>query len=108
MTNFDRLIYFFWRGGKKNAWARARARHFFWPPRQKRKQPSNGGPGIGHGVFILLAENIEKQTQKSKLLGVARDALGGIGGSSLSNFGGFSKDFEKVKIRKIKIWSKPV
>ena len=32
-----------------------------------------------------------------------RDALGGIGGSSLSIFTGFSKDFEKLKIRKLKI-----
>ena len=41
--------------------------------------------------------------KKSKFFGMVRDALGGIGGSSLSIFTGFSKDFEKLKIRKLKI-----
>ena len=34
---------------------------------------------------------------------MVRDALGSVGGSSLSIFTGFSKDFEKSKIRKLKI-----
>ena len=32
-----------------------------------------------------------------------RDALGGVPGSSLSIFTGFSKDFEDLKIRKLKV-----
>ena len=36
-------------------------------------------------------------------LGMVRDALGGIGGSSLSIFTGFSKDFEKLNFQKLKI-----
>ena len=51
---------------------------------------------------------IDKKTKKSnknqkKNGGMVRDALGGIGGSSLSIFTGFSQDFEKLKIRKLKI-----
>ena len=34
-------------------------------------------------------------------MGVIRDALGGIGGSSLSIFTGFSKDFEKLNFQKL-------
>ena len=41
--------------------------------------------------------------KKSKIFGMVRDALGGVRGSSLSIFTGFSKDFEKLKIRKLKI-----
>ena len=41
--------------------------------------------------------------KKSKFFGMVRDALGGIGGSSLSIFTGFSKDFEKLKIQHLKI-----
>ena len=41
--------------------------------------------------------------QKIAILWMVRDALGGIRGSSMSIFTGFSKDFEKFKIRKLKI-----
>ena len=40
---------------------------------------------------------------ESNFLGMVRDALGGIGGSSLSIFTGFSKDFEKLNFQKLKI-----
>ena len=43
-----------------------------------------------------------KASKKSKILGMVRDALGSVGGSSLSVFTGFSKNFEKLKIRKLK------
>ena len=53
---------------------------------------------------IFWGEKSKKKNMKNtKLLGMIRDALGGIGGSSLSIFTGFSKDFEKLKIRKLKI-----
>ena len=39
----------------------------------------------------------------SKVLGLIRDALGGVGGSSLSNFEGFSKNFEKLNFQILKI-----
>ena len=45
----------------------------------------------------------KNKKKKSKFLGMVRDALGGIGGSSLSIFTGFSKDFEKLKIQKLKV-----
>ena len=45
----------------------------------------------------------EKKTKNSKFLGMVRDALGDIRGSFLSNVDGFSKDFEKIKIRSSKI-----
>ena len=38
----------------------------------------------------------------SKILGLVRDALGGVGWSFLNKFEGFSKEFEKLKIKKIK------
>ena len=41
--------------------------------------------------------------QKSNFFGMVRDALGGVGGSSLSIFTGFSKDFEKLNFQKLKI-----
>ena len=44
-----------------------------------------------------------KKSKKSKILGMVRDALGSVGGSSLSIFTGFSKDFEKLNFRKLKI-----
>ena len=44
-----------------------------------------------------------KKSKNSKFLGMVRDALGGIGGSSLSIFTGFSKDFEKLNFRIFKI-----
>ena len=34
---------------------------------------------------------------------MVRDALGGVGGSFLSNFRGFSKNFKKSKNQKLKI-----
>ena len=34
---------------------------------------------------------------------MVRDALGGVGGSFLSNFTGFSKNFENSKIQNLKI-----
>ena len=48
------------------------------------------------------------RVKKSKILELIRDALGGVGGSSLSMFKGFSKKIEKLKIQKLKIdqkWS---
>ena len=50
-----------------------------------------------------IFHKIVESHKKSNLFGMIRDALGGIGGSSLSIFTGFSKDFEKLKIRKLKI-----
>ena len=44
-----------------------------------------------------------KKYEKSKFLGMVRDALGGIGGSSLSNFKGFSKKTKKLNFQKLKI-----
>ena len=44
-----------------------------------------------------------KKLKILKFLGMVRDALGGIGGSSLSIFTGISKDIEELKIRKLKI-----
>ena len=41
--------------------------------------------------------------KKSKFFGMVRDALGGVGGSSLSNFEGFLNNFEKLKIQKLKM-----
>ena len=46
-------------------------------------------------------ENL-KILKKSIIFGMVRDALGGIGGSSLSILTGFSKDFEKNDFSKIK------
>ena len=48
---------------------------------------------------------IEKiiKSKKSEFLGMVRDALGGVRGSSLSIFTGFSKDFEKLNFQKLKI-----
>ena len=43
-----------------------------------------------------------KTFKKSKILGLVRDALGGVGGSSLSMFTGFSKQITKSKIQKLK------
>ena len=47
------------------------------------------------------------RVKKSKILGLIRDALGGVGGSSLSIFGGFSKNFENLKNQKLKIGPNP-
>ena len=44
-----------------------------------------------------------KKSKTSKFLGMVRDALGGVRGSSLSIFTGFSKDFEKLNFQKLKI-----
>ena len=41
--------------------------------------------------------------KKSNFFGMVRDALGGVRGSSLSIFTGFSKDFEKLNFQKLKI-----
>ena len=41
--------------------------------------------------------------KKSKFVGMIWDALGGIGGSSLSMFTGFSKDLENMNFQKLKI-----
>ena len=54
-------------------------------------------------LFIIIYQQKIEKSKKSKFLGMVRDALGGIGGSSLSNFTGFSKNFEKIEIRKLKI-----
>ena len=48
-----------------------------------------------------------KKSKKSKILGMVRDALGSVGGSSLSIFTGFAKNFEKLKIRKLQIGQNP-
>ena len=48
-----------------------------------------------------------KKSKKSIFFGMVRDALGSVGGSSLSIFTGFSKNFEKLKIRKLKIGRNP-
>ena len=40
--------------------------------------------------------------KKNNLFGMIRDALGGIGGSSLSIFTGLLKDFEKLNFQKLK------
>ena len=55
--------------------------------------------GITIIIYIFIVQNFEK----SKIFGMIRDALGGIRRSSLSIFTGFSKDFEKLKIRKLKM-----
>ena len=47
--------------------------------------------------------NNRKTSKKSNFLGMVQDALGGVGGSSLSIFTGFSKDFEKLNVQKLKI-----
>ena len=39
----------------------------------------------------------------SKILGLVQDGLGGVGGSFLINFGGFSKNFEQLKFPNLKI-----
>ena len=41
--------------------------------------------------------------KKSKKFGLIRDAWGGVGGSSLSVFRGFSKEVKKLKNQKLKI-----
>ena len=43
-----------------------------------------------------------ENSKNSKFLGMVRDALGGVGGSSLSIFTGFSKDFEKLNFQNLK------
>ena len=66
---------------------------------------------ILHGQKLLPNLIFELgQIQKSKTLkkmGMVRDALGSVGGSSLSIFTGFSKNVEKLKIRKFKIGRDP-
>ena len=58
-------------------------------------------------IFIIMlcicsSYLIKSKTQKTiKFLGMVRDALGGIGGSSLSMFTGFLKDFENSNFQKI-------
>ena len=52
---------------------------------------------------VIGEQSSEKKMKNSKLLGMIRDALGGVRGSSLSNFDRFSKDFENLKIQKLKI-----
>ena len=52
---------------------------------------------------LVIAETNRKKSKISKFLGMVRDALGGIGGSSLSIFMGFLKNLEKSNFRKLKI-----
>ena len=62
-----------------------------------------------HDHFCFPSKSSSTSTNKSnknrekKKWGMVRDALGGIGGSSLSIFTGFSKDFEKLNFQKLKI-----
>ena len=58
-------------------------------------------------IIMKSVQKIEKKSKTPNMLGMVRDALGGIGGSSLSMFTGFSKNFEKLKIRKLKIGRNP-
>ena len=51
--------------------------------------------------FLKKSKKIEK-IKKTNFLGMIRDALGGIGGSSLSIFTGFLKDFEQLNFQKLK------
>ena len=53
--------------------------------------------------LIFEPGKFQKNRKTTKILGMVRDALGSVGGSSLSIFTGFSKDFEKLKFRKLKI-----
>ena len=55
-------------------------------------------------MYSTGSDNKKSKTlKKLKFLGMVRDAFGGVRGSSLSIFTGFSKEFEKLKIRKLKI-----
>ena len=54
-------------------------------------------------VSIDFGRKKIKNLEKSKFLGWIWDALGGVGGSFSKVFGGFSKNFEKSKIQKLKI-----
>ena len=58
-------------------------------------------------LLKVIFEPKSKTSTKSKILGMVRDALGSVGGSSLSIFTGFSKNFEKLKFRKLKIGRNP-
>ena len=57
--------------------------------------------------LIFEPGKIKKKSKKSKILGMVRDALGSVGGSSLSIFTGCSKNSEKLKFRKLKIGRNP-
>ena len=62
-----------------------------------------GASGDHFRTVLVRFSKIPENMKTSKFFGMIRDALGGVRGSSLSNFDGFSKDFEKLKIRNLKI-----
>ena len=57
-------------------------------------------------TILLLSPSpgrLSGKSKNSKFLGMVRDALGGVRGSSLSNFDGFLNIFEKLNFQKLKI-----
>ena len=52
---------------------------------------------------IPMSSPLYCAVKKSKIFGMIRDALKGIGGSSLSIFTGFLNNFEKLNFQKLKI-----